>query len=403
MKLLRPSYHWVIVFGGILGLMASLGFGRFALGMMLPALSEALALNYRQMGWIGTVNFCGYLLAVLFCGFLAKKLGSRLLISLALALVGGSMVAIGFTENFLLISLLYFVTGIGSALANVPIMALIGGWFSHNTRGRAAGLCTMGNGGAILLAGKMVPSLNNSSWGWRSGWLVFGAATLLIAFICALILRNPPRIQQGTGHDEETTGGRQATGLRAAGMGIFYFCSLIYFLFGFAYVIYVTFFVTSLVQDHGLTEAAAGQLYSRAGLISLVSGLLFGYLSDKFGRKRILITVFIIHGTAYLLMAGRFPSFAVHLSILCYGIAAWSIPTVMAALVADYAGSQRAAAMFGMVTFFFGIGQIAGPAIAGVLAETSGTLFSSFLLAGLTALFAALLSSFLPRNSPPAS
>ena len=107
----KNSYRWVIVLAGIAGLFASLGLGRFSLGMMLPAMGEALALTYSQMGLISTVNFCGYLMAVLLCGILTARLGERLLISVALTLVALTMVLIGFSSHYLLILLLYFLTG----------------------------------------------------------------------------------------------------------------------------------------------------------------------------------------------------------------------------------------------------------------------------------------------------
>ena len=95
--------------------------GRFALGMLLPAMGAALELSYSQMGVISTINFGGYLGAVLLCGKLVGRWGSRLVISCALALVGGSMLLIGVSSHFYLISILYFLTGAGSAISNIPI------------------------------------------------------------------------------------------------------------------------------------------------------------------------------------------------------------------------------------------------------------------------------------------
>jgi hypothetical protein len=40
----------------------------------------------------------------------------------------------------------------------------------------------------------------------------------------------------------------------------------------------------------------------------------------------------------------------------------------MAAAMGDYVGVQKVAAAFGLVTFIFGLGQITGPAIAGIRA-----------------------------------
>ena len=58
-------YGWVIVFAGMLCIFACLGFGRFALGMLLPSMAATLHLSYSQMGFISTANFLGYLASVL--------------------------------------------------------------------------------------------------------------------------------------------------------------------------------------------------------------------------------------------------------------------------------------------------------------------------------------------------
>lgn len=396
----KNSYRWVIVLAGIAGLFASLGLGRFSLGMMLPSMGEALVLTYSQMGLISTVNFCGYLMAVLLCGILTARLGERLLISVALTLVALSMVLIGFSSHYLLILLLYFLTGVGSALSNVPIMALIAVWFDGRSRGRAAGLCVMGNGLGILVTGKGVPLFNNMADGWRVSWVVLGCLAGCIAVLCFFLFRNRPKEDEEGPTETVATAAAAArqTGSvqKVAGKNIFYHCGAIYFLFGCTYVIYVTFFVTALVQERGLSEQVAGSLWSWVGLLSLVSGPLFGYLSDVFGRKTTLAAVFFIQTTAYLLAAAKLPMFSVYISLGCFGLVAWSIPSIIAALVGDHAAPERTAAMFGFVTFLFGIGQIIGPAFAGFLAEQSGSFSISFLLAAVLTGAAMILSLLLP-------
>ena len=52
-------YGWWIVISAIFSIFVCLGVGRFALGMLLPAMGEALTLSYVQMGWISTANFVG--------------------------------------------------------------------------------------------------------------------------------------------------------------------------------------------------------------------------------------------------------------------------------------------------------------------------------------------------------
>lgn len=394
-------YRWVIVAAGICGLFASLGIGRFALGMLLPGMGEALDLSYAEMGGIGTVNFCGYLIAVLLCGKLAARFSSRTLISSALLLVGLSMITIGFIEQLPLITFLYFLTGVGSALSNVPIMALISTWFPPTARGRAAGLVVIGNGLGIIFSGFLVPQLSSGGYGWQMSWITLGTVACCSAAVCWLLIRNRPS-------SPRIASGRKISALSRAGNGtyhgdaekrlkpIFIHCAAIYFLFGFTYVIYATFFVTSLVQERGFSEQEAGHLWSWVGFLSLVSGPLFGSLSDRYGRRAGLVTVFCIQAAAYTMAISTLPQQFLYLSIFCFGIVAWSVPTIMAALVGDKAGPQRAAAVFGFVTFVFGIGQITGPFCAGALAELTGGFTLSFSMATFFGLSAALLSFLLP-------
>lgn len=391
------SYCWVIAFAGFLGLLASLGLGRFSLGMMLPGMGEGLKLSYAQMGLISTINFCGYLAAVLLCGRLSSMLGARVLIFLALLLVGASMTLVGLSSSLAVIIILYCLTGIGSALSNIPVMALISTWFEPGRRGRAAGLCVMGNGMGILLSARLVPVLSGTGNDWRLSWLVLGTVVLTIAFFCLLLIRNSQnsaslKVQP----KQQLHGGKLSKVLSGENRKLVLRCAAIYFLFGFTYVIYITFMVTSLVQERGLSEQAAGDIWSWVGVISLGSGPLFGYLSDRYGRKFALMLVFSIQTIAYLLVAMKWPMISVYVSVGCYGLVAFSVPTIIAALVGDFTGPQGVAAVFGFVTFVFGIGQIAGPAIAGSLAEITTSFSTSFFMASALTLIAVFLCSGLP-------
>jgi len=152
-------------------------------------------------------------------------------------------------------------------------------------------------------------------------------------------------------------------------------------LFGFTYSIYTTFIVTTLVDEHGFSETAAGRFWSWVGFLSVFSGPLFGMLSDRLGRKAGFVLIFLFHTVAYGLVALDLPEPFLYASIGLFGISAWSIPSVMIATVGDYAGPRHAATSIGAVTVLFGMGQVMGPAIAGILADASGTFSSSYLMA----------------------
>ena len=117
-------YGWVILLIGFIGVMGSLGFGRFAYTPILPSMKEGLSLTYTQMGWIGTGNFIGYLSFAFIGGYLATRLGSRQIISASLALVGFGLILTGLSESFEFALIMRSLVGAGSAGSNVPIMTL---------------------------------------------------------------------------------------------------------------------------------------------------------------------------------------------------------------------------------------------------------------------------------------
>jgi MFS family permease len=396
-------YGWFVVAAGTLCIFAGLGFGRFALGMLLPSMGVSLGLSFSQMGLISTANFVGYLIAVLLCGKLSARFGARRLIAFALLLVGLSMLCIGASAKLFVIIVFYTLTGMGSGMANVSMMALVSAWFTSRSRGKAAGFIVIGSGFAIVIAGRLVPWLNRTGGqGWRMSWLVLGSIVIAVSAICYLVLRDRPRdlgLEPVGGSQTAKAGhGKDFFETEKVRPSLIYHCAAIYFLFGFTYVIYATFVVTVMVQERGFSEAVAGNFWSWVGLLSLFSGPVFGVMSDKLGRKAALITVFIIQSLAYLLIAVNLPGLFLYLSIGFYGIVAWSIPSIMAALIADYVGPHRTVSVFGFITFIFGIGQIAGPSLAGVLAEMTGSFSGSFYLASCMAVLAAVLSAALPRH-----
>ncbi|MBI5634337.1 MAG: MFS transporter [Nitrospirae bacterium] len=400
----NPPFHygWVIVFTSMLCIMACLGFGRFALGMLLPSMGATLQLSYSQMGYISTANFLGYLASVLVSGHIAVKAGPRMVIFFSLLLVGLSMALVSRAASFPHVMVLYTLTGIGSGATNVPVMGLVSAWFKAKKRGKAAGFVVIGSGFAIMLSGKLIPYINSvtGAEGWRTSWLILSGIVTVIAIIGVIFLRNRPQdkglLPVGT---EDTTAGQTKPKplINVYKEGMIYYLGIIYFLFGYTYVIYATFIVTTLVKERGFSESVAGNFWAWVGFLSLFSGPVFGTLSDRLGRKAGLIMVFSLQTLAYLLVASGLPGVFLYLSIFFFGLVAWSIPSIMAAAVGDYVGARNAPAAFGLVTFIFGFGQIAGPSVAGILAEKTGSFSSSFLMAAALAGSAIVLTLFLRK------
>lgn len=400
----RPQhYGWGVVAAGVLVVMAAIGFSRFALGMILPAMGGGLGLSYSEMGFVSTGNFVGYLVAVAASGRLYARFGPRKLITTGLFACAASMAVVSRAAGFSQVLAAYVVTGFGSGLANVPIMALVSTWFRRSHRGRAAGFIVSGIGMGVVLTGWFIPQVNKyfGADGWRYNWLLLSVAALAVALLGAVFIRNRPADVglEPLGEDPVVPQSAGSGALRSRPGKNVIILGLIYFFYGFTYVIYATFLVTTLVKEVGLSEASAGRFWMWVGIFSVFSGPIFGSVSDRVGRKAGLAIVYAFQVAAYLLVAAPHNLYLIGLSVFLFGITAWAIPGIMAASVGDYVGPEKAAAAFGTITLIFGVGQIAGPATAGVLADLAGGFSAAYLLAAVMAATAVFSTRLLPKVS----
>ena len=171
--------------------------------------------------------------------------------------------------------------------------------------------------------------------------------------------------------------------------------ALIYVAFGFSYIIYATFFARYLVGEAGFTMAAAGTLWSTIGVVSIISGFIWGSVSDLLGRKFGLVIVYFLQALCFTVFGLWKAPAGYSVSAGLFALTAWSIPAIMAAAIGDHLGARLAPAALGFVTFFFGIGQALGPFTAGRIAFATGTYTAAFVLAGGVALSGGLASLFL--------
>jgi len=394
-------YGWVIAAVGFLIIFACIGLARYAYTMLLPSMQAGLGLPYDRMGFIGTGNFCGYLLSVVLAPRLIRRFRPRAVITGGLTLITLALLGVGVSHGFFMPLALYFLVGMGTGFANIPTMALISYWFRSDQRGKAAGLMIAGNGAAIVLAGILVPVLNRTfgADGWRAGWLLLGISALTVTVLAAWLVRNHPSemglepIGRAAPPSPDQLIPREHRGDGALLVRL----GLLYMAFGSTFMVYGTFIVTTMVREYGFSEAKAGLYWSWAGFFSLFSGVVFGMLSDRIGRKRGLALVFAVQSAAYLLAGLRPGGIGLTISIALYGSAVFAIPAIMAAAVGDYLGLSRAAAAFSTITIFFAAGQTFGPALAGVIGKTTGSFTGAYLLAALITATAMFFTLFLPH------
>ncbi len=386
----KLHYGWVVITMGLFTTIGAHGFGRFAYSMINPSMIDGLGLSYTQVGNLAAGNFVGYLVLAIIGGFLAARFGSRIVISLSLALMGVTMILTGLAKTYDFALVMRTLTGLGNGGAFVPAMALGSIWFSAKKRGLATGIVTAGIGIGFALSGVLVPPILAAygAEGWRSCWYYLGAIVLILAGVTYGFIRNRPEDlglkQLGPGAAETESEREKAKALewkRIYKIGSVWHLGVVYFLFGFSYIIYITFFATYLVKDIGWTNSEAGKLFTFLGFLSIFCGLLWGGISDIIGRKGGAALAYIALAISYGVFALFRSSGAFYISVVFFGLTAWAIPTIMAAAAGDYVGPRLAPAGLGFITLFFGIGQFIGPTVGGFLRDYGGSFTLPFLLA----------------------
>ena len=111
-----------------------------------------------------------------------------------------------------------------------------------------------------------------------------------------------------------------------------------------------------------------GLLASTFALMQFIFGPILGALSDRYGRKPILLLALFVMAAYYLLMGYAQTLWLLFLGRLIGGITAATHATANA-YMADISSPEEKAARFGMLGAGFGLGFVLGPLIGGLLGE----------------------------------
>jgi DHA1 family tetracycline resistance protein-like MFS transporter len=118
--------------------------------------------------------------------------------------------------------------------------------------------------------------------------------------------------------------------------------------------------------DIAAASHTTGMLTSLYSLMQLLFAPLLGSLSDRFGRRPVILASLLGSGLDYILLA-----LAPNLGWFYFGRAVAGVSgasiTAATAYIADVTPPEKRAAGFGLVGAAFGLGFIAGPALGGVL------------------------------------
>jgi MFS family permease len=176
------------------------------------------------------------------------------------------------------------------------------------------------------------------------------------------------------------------------------FFTVVIDLIGFGLIIPILPFIT---PNFGGSHFDIALLIACYSICAGICGPFWGKLSDRYGRKPVLLTCLAGGSISYLIMAFSTNLEMLYASRIAAGIMAGNFG-VASAMVADMTSAQNRAKGMGMIGAAFGIGLVIGPFIGGFLSGDAADHYLPGLVASalsLTALFAG--ACFLKESLPP--
>lgn len=399
---MRIHRGWIILILTVLNLLACLGFGRFSLGAIIPFMKEGLTLSYSEAGFIASAVFFGYLLSVVMIGHLVERFSPKKVIIASLIVTTLGMFFSSQAFNFWSAYAACLIIGLGSGGANVPSLGLVRHWFSQRYRGTALGITNAGSGFGMVVSGFIVPYLMvlYPDDGWRVSWLVLAIAACVIIVLNFFLLVEDPKelgLEPVGGADEPIEVAATIEAPKKATTyienvyksPIIWAFGLIYFSWGFSYLIYSTFFVDFLISVN-IDQAKAGFYFASGGIASIFSGFIWGSLSDRIGRERTLFLIFLIQSLLLFSFAFSTNAVVLFVELILYALTLWGVPTVIVAAVSDKTAIHKTAVGIGFITLFFGIGQWISPMISGFLIDWSHSYKIAYILSAVVALLGSI-------------
>jgi sugar phosphate permease len=394
--------------GGIQFLQASLLLQSF--GAYVAVLRDAFGWSKTQLSFAAALHQMEAAVLGPLLGWIIDRFGAQGVIRTGVAVLGAGFMLMSRIETLLGFYGAFVVIALGSSMCGfMPLNVALIYWFE---RKRARALSTLGLG--LALGGIAVPLVAwfMANHGWRATAFGSGLLILLVGLPLSFVIRGRPHLY-GEFVDGEPAPAtpsrlqekrtkaatRDFTAREAIRTPAFWMLSL-----GHAFAL----LVVSAVNVHAIThlkeglgypvEAAA--LYIMLMTLAQIGGIGIGAATgDRFDKRLICAACMLMHmaGLLCLTYATSVPmivGFA-----LLHGVA-WGLRgPFMQAIRADYFGVSAIGMILGLSVMIVVLGQIAGPLLAGFLADLTGNYRSGFtvlaLLAGLGSLF------FLLARKPP--
>jgi predicted MFS family arabinose efflux permease len=348
---------------------------------LAPYFAPEFHLSREQVGTLASVLAITWAASTFFFGALSDRLGRRpVLIPAVIAFSVLSWIS-GLAHSYHQLLFIRALMGIAEGPTWSIMTALIEESSSAKRRGRNIGLVVSAAALVGLAAAPVLTTQIASRWGWRSAFFVAGIPGLLAAFLIWKFVKEPSG-GEGAAHRKPSLR-EYASILRYRNIWLCCLGATGFMSWLFALNVFAPLYITEVAHQSPTT---AGFLLGATGLGSFFLGFLLPSLSDRVGRKPILLLM--AAASAVVPLAFLVPALYVYplllAAIVCVANTGQGIASLVMVLVpTESVPAQFRATSIGLTTL---VGEIMGatgaPLLAGSLAEKHGLGLTMWLAAG---------------------
>ncbi len=361
---------------------------------LLPHYSKSLGLSQMEVG----ILFGAYAAAILAgtwpLGRLSDRIGRRRPFLWGLVGLGATTVLFAFASSYPLLLLARVLQGLAAAATWTSGLALLAEGFPSERRGQAMATAFAAANVGVLL-GPPVSGFLTEGFGPRSPFLLAACLALVDAAARVVFLREadpPAGVRVGLGELLKNAPVRILAGAMAMGAALWALLESTLPLY--------------LDASLGMSASGIGLLFAAAALSHTLTSPLMGRLSDRLGRRRVLLTGFALAALLVPLPAFLSTTGAVAFSMAALGVTASFVLSPVSPGLADAVeamGSRSFGSVFSLVNVAYAAGMMGGPLFGSALVEAVGLRGALVATGGVFALYLVPLRrlALQPREGRP--
>lgn len=370
--------------------------------VMLPEVKAAFGLTPIQVGAINSTRELTSGIVMLPGGLLADLMRRYWgwLLALCMAGFGLGWLVVGLSPIYPLLLTGMALVAMASSLWHLPAAASLSHHFSHR---RGAALSVHGIGGSIGdVLGPVITGFLLGILAWRGVLSAYAVAPLFLAFVVLWAFRGIGRGHGSTPRKADLRGHIQLA-RRVLKNPSLWGINLVAGLRGMTYVAFTTFLPLYLRDELGLSSQAVGLHIGLLVLVGVIATPVMGYLSDRLGRKPVLIPGLLVLSALTVLLVTFGQGVMLALLIGLLGLFLYSDQPILMAAALDIVGRDVVTTTLGVLSFSRFTLSAVSPIIAGILYQTRGAEATFYYVAGLFALAAVTLLAVRLKPSSPAA